>query len=336
MRRRFNNHNINQLGYTDNTNTMYNNFNTIPGNNITMQNTSFPVVGQGLDQFGNPITQPVTMQPGQDYQFGNVSFVQETPQLQGGGTYNVPTYYPPAPSVANNFNQPYGINEWNRAYLTGQGQPLQQEPTVVQQGLIDSNYPEVVTPQEDIEVSQNNNQGTFQFYNPYGGYSVENASFQLGQGIQEGNTLQTVGAGLKMLTGLGRNVMSGMGYQNRNNQIMEEYRRQQRNAMTQQNRPQMLQEGGEVQMSQEEQLIQGVVQALQEGISPEEVLQALVQQGLDEATATELIQGIMQQMQAPQQEVMKRGGEYLSKMKGKKIKNYTYNSKTGNYDVEFE
>lgn len=367
MRRRFTNQNINQLGYTDNTNTAYNNYNVIPSNNITMQNTSAPIMGQGLDQYGNPISQPVVMQPGQNYQFPNATYVEETPQFQNGGAYNVPTSYPPTPTFGNNFNQPQlnqwnsaylsgqgqppqlsnvqpntnvqtsnGINQWNEAYLTGQGQPYQEQPTEVQQGLIDANYPEQVTP----ETSTNPQLGRFQFYNPYGGYSVENASFQLGQGIESGNTLQTVGAGLKMLTGLGRNVLSGLGYQRQNDQVMEEYRRKQREALTQENRPQYMQDGGAVQ-GQEEQLVQGIVQALQEGAQPEEVLQALMQQGIDEQTAMQLIQAVMQQLQGQQtqqegQPMMRNGGEYLSKMKGKKIKNYTYNSKTGNYDVEFE
>lgn len=384
MRRRFNNQNINQLGYTDNTDTAYNNFNVIPSNNITMQNTSTPIVGQGLDQYGNPITQPVVMQPGQDYQFGNASYVEETPMYQAGGyyndprayqmwqqlnnptvannqldwsttnqmvqpnpnvgAYNVPTSYPPPPTFGNNFNQNFtppttgGLNQWNRGYLTGQGQPYQEQPTEVQQGLVDANYPEEVTPQTD----PNTTLGRFQFYNPYGGYNVENASFQLGQGIESGNTLQTVGAGLKMLTGLGRNVLSGLGFQRQNEKVMEEYRRQQRNALTQNNRPQYMQEGGEV--SQEQQLVEGVVQALQQGMQPEEVLQALIQQGLDEQTATQLIQAVMQQLQGQQQQqpspeqqtVMKNGGQYLEKLKNKKIKNYTFNEKTGNYEVEFE
>lgn len=366
MRRRFNNNNINQLGYTDNTNTMYNNFNVIPSNNITMQNTSFPVIGQGVDANGNPVSQPVVMQPGQNYQFPNATYVEETPQFQNGGSYNVPTSYPPTPTFGNNFNQPQlnqwnsaylsgqgqppqlnsniqtsnGVNQWNQAYLTGQGDPYQEQPTEIQQGLIDANYPEQ-------GVNQNNPTtqaplGRFQFYNPYGGYSVENASFQLGQGIQSGNTLQTVGAGLKTLTGLGRNILSGLGYQNQNEQVMEEYRRQQREALTQQNRPQYLQEGGAV-GNQQEQLVQGVVQALQDGAQPEEILQALIQQGIDEQTAMQLIQAVMQQLQGQQtqpmeqnQPMMKNGGEILSQLKGRKIKSYTLNEKTGNYEVELE
>lgn len=369
MRRRFTNQNINQLGYTDNTDTAYNNFNVIPSNSITMQNTSKPILGQGLDQYGNPITQPVVMQPGENYQFGNASYVEETPMYQVGGfinnpqtyntlqqlssnpnvgAYNVPTSYPPTPTFGNNFNQNFtpqtteGLNQWNRSYLTGQGQPPINEDNI----LGNYNVPEPTSEERANMVnptieSTNSTLGRFQFYNPYSGYNVENASFQLGQGIESGNTLQTVGAGLKVLTGLGRNVLSGLGFQRQNEQVMEEYRRQQRNALTQNNRPQYMQDGGEI--SQEQQLVEGVVQALQQGVQPEEVLQALIQQGLDEQTATQLIQAVMEQLQGQQQQpteeqtpMMKNGGQYLEKLKNKKIKNYTFNEKTGNYEVEFE
>lgn len=381
MRRKFTNQNINQLGYTDNTNTAYNNYNVIPSNNITMQNTSVPVVGQGLDQYGNQITQPIVMQPGQNYQFQNAAYVEETPQFQAGGfylnpqtiqmlqqmntgsqiptnqqldwattnqitqpgynnpnvgTFDVPITAPAQQPFNNNVQVSSGINEWNQAYLTGEGQP---------QGYSNSYNVPTITGDTSNTTSNTNQENTslgrFQFYNPYGGYNVENASFQLGQGIESGNTLQTIGSGLKILTGLGRNVLSGLGFQRQNEQIMEEYRRQQRNALTQNNRPQYLQNGGEVQ-AQQQQLVEGVVQALQQGIQPEEVLQALIQQGLDQQTATELIQAVMQQLQTgpeqptEQQAIMKNGGKYLDMMRGKKIKNYTFNEETGNYTVEFE
>ena len=390
MRRRFTNQNINQSGYTDNTNTAYNNYNVIPSNNITMQNTSTPILGQGLDQYGNPITQPVVMQPGQDYQFGNASYVEETPMYQGGGyyndprayqmwnqlnnpqisnnqldwattnqmvqpnpnagAYNVPTSYPPAPSLGNNYNQQnnYSVpqqttinpnqimsGDWLK---TGQ---FQTSNTTNSYNLSEPTEEERANMINSTAEDNNNNStsGRFQFYNPYGGYNVENASFQLGQGIESGNTLQTVGAGLKMVTGLGRNVLSGLGFQRQNEKVMDEYKRQQRNTLTQKNRPQYMQEGGEV--SQEQQLVEGVVQALQQGMQPEEVLQALIQQGLDEQTATQLIQSVMQQLQGQQpspeqQPMMKNGGQYLEKLKNKRIKNYTFNEKTGNYEVEFE
>ena len=59
--------------------------------------------------------------------------------------------------------------------------------------------------------------------------------------------------------------------------------------------PGQAQQGG-----QEEQLLQQVMQALQQGAKPQEVLQQLVKMGLPEEQAAQLIQGIMQQMQGGQ------------------------------------
>jgi Ni,Fe-hydrogenase III large subunit len=66
--------------------------------------------------------------------------------------------------------------------------------------------------------------------------------------------------------------------------------------------------------------------------------------GMPEQEAIQMIQEILQELQngeeqeAPEegQPMMKDGGSYLEAMKGKTIKNYTYNKNTGNYDVEFE
>lgn len=119
------------------------------------------------------------------------------------------------------------------------------------------------------------------------------------------------------------------------------------------------QEGGEMmdeQMEGENEMVEGetpnqegiesqVEQALKQGADPQEILQQLVQMGMPEQEAIQMIQEIMQEIQggeteqeAPEegQPMMKNGGEYLEALKGKKIKNYTYNKNTGNYDVELE
>ena len=62
-----------------------------------------------------------------------------------------------------------------------------------------------------------------------------------------------------------------------------------------------LQEGGQSpQGGEQEQLIQQVSQALQEGAKPEEVLKQLVQMGLPEQQAMQIIQVVMQQLQGGQ------------------------------------
>jgi hypothetical protein len=112
------------------------------------------------------------------------------------------------------------------------------------------------------------------------------------------------------------------------------------------------QEGGEMmdeQMEGEtpnmEQIESQVEQALKQGADPEQILEQLVQMGMPEEQAIQMIQEILQEIQGGETEMegpeqgqpmMKNGGEYLAMMKGKTIKNYTYNKKTGNYDVEFE
>jgi hypothetical protein len=77
------------------------------------------------------------------------------------------------------------------------------------------------------------------------------------------------------------------------------------------------QEGGEQQMEpqqapQEEQIMQQVAQALQQGADPQQVVQQLVQSGVPEEQAVQMIQMVMQQLQGGQQEQpqMQRGGEY--------------------------
>ena len=202
----------------------------------------------------------------------------------------------------------------------------------------------------------------YQFFNPYGGGAdIPTTASILGSSIESGDTFGTVMSGLKLGTGLARNFLGGMGQQrvaNRANQRMAE---DTRDAMTRTNRANTLreegwnegtgrfygQDGGEMsqeQGSQEEQMVMQVAEALQQGMPPEEVLQQLMQMGLDEAQATQLIQMVMQQLQgqAPQQEMKcggkkyKDGGKYLEMLKNKRIKNYTFNSETNSYDIEFE
>jgi hypothetical protein len=104
-------------------------------------------------------------------------------------------------------------------------------------------------------------------------------------------------------------------------------------------------EGAEGETPNQEGIESQVEQALKQGADPQEILQQLVQMGMPEQEAIQMIQEIMQEIQNgetgqedPEQEqpMMKDGGEYLEALKGKKIKNYTYNKNTGNYDVEIE
>lgn len=103
--------NMNLTGYTPNTPTMNNKINTIPGGNISMSNTPFPVVGIGK----NGYTQ--IMQPGQQYKFGYNDNVNELPLQQFGGRLlhaqtgaNVPFVDPGYQGTDAHMAQPRNIN----------------------------------------------------------------------------------------------------------------------------------------------------------------------------------------------------------------------------------
>ena len=212
------------------------------------------------------------------------------------------------------------------------------------------------TSNQTQEKTQEKTAQPFQFNNYFNGVSIPQAAGYLGESIANKDTLGIITSGTKLVAGVGRNVLSGMGSQNRQNQIMRDYVDEQRDVLTQANRPAQLtdqgygedmgyyQEGGQTgeapTASGQEEMVMQVAQALQQGADPQEVLQQLIQSGVPEEQAIQLIEGIMQQMQqeSPQQEqpMMQNGGEYLNQIKGKRIVDYKFNPETGNYDIEYE
>lgn len=68
----------------------------------------------------------------------------------------------------------------------------------------------------------------FQFFNPYGGFSIPDATYRLGQGVQSGNAFDIGVSGLKLATGLGRNFVSGLGQANRRENILQDYQQKAR------------------------------------------------------------------------------------------------------------
>lgn len=340
---------VNDLGYTDGATTSMNNSNQIPSNQITMGNTSQPLYGQPLDAQGYPISNPVFMEPGMNYNFNGANSVMETPVFQSGG------YYPQMPMTPNPWEKasyeglnfqgvnpmsnrlmfdplqtqtfngltypqettPYpmnsndqtvgGLNEWNSAYLTGEGTPSTVST-------------ETVGGTEAVQTVDTPTNDRFQFVNPYAGMDLGGASAMLGKSIGEGNTGMSILSGLKLGTGLARNFLSGMGAAKVEKDNEAEYLRKQREAMTQSNRRQSFQDGGEVQQDP----VQEVARMLSEGVSQEEVYTMLLESGVPEQDAVAIIE------QASQ--MFKFGGM----LKNQKIKNYKYNDKTGEYEVEFE
>jgi hypothetical protein len=72
-----------------------------------------------------------------------------------------------------------------------------------------------------------------------------------------------------------------------------------------------MQMGGEQEQGgQQEQVMQMVAEALQSGVTPEEILEQLVEMGVPQEEGAQLIQGVMQQMQAPQEQQMAQQGGY--------------------------
>lgn len=151
----------------------------------------------------------------------------------------------------------------------------------------------------------------YQFFNPYSGFDIPTAASTLGSSIESGDTLGTVASGLKLATGLARNFFGGMGQERRKNYVQKEFYDKQREGMTGAGREEMLESGGYYQEGGMEQTgsdVQSqVVQALQQGASPEEIMQQLIQMGMPEEQAIGLIQSIMQQMQ-PSTPQLRRGG----------------------------
>lgn len=89
--------------------------------------------------------------------------------------------------------------------------------------------------EEDKKLQDNYNfdpSGKIQFFNPYGGVDLSSAAGFLGQSIENKDTLGTVASGLKLATGLGRDIFGAIGEQRRSNQVMKDYYNRQRNDLT--------------------------------------------------------------------------------------------------------
>ena len=99
-------------------------------------------------------------------------------------------------------------------------------------------------------------------------------------------------------------------------------------------------EGAEGESPSMEQIESQVEEALKQGADPQQILQQLVQMGIPQEQAIQMIQEILQEIEGGETESeapeMKNGGSYLNALKGKTIKDYTYNPKTNSYTVSYE
>lgn len=97
--------------------------------------------------------------------------------------------------------------------------------------------------QDIIDNSPESYEPNYNMPNPYGGVDIPSAANILGESIQNGNTFGIVAGGLKVATGLARNVVSGMGHANRENQVMKDYYEKQKKSK---NKPVWMQNGGKI------------------------------------------------------------------------------------------
>lgn len=101
MRNKLNKRFINKTGYTKGTSTEKNSMNIIPGEDITMQNTDYPLIGIPVDNMGNPLSDPTMMLPGNEYYYPGADYVIETPLYQKGGVAMQKKIYKIQPGVIN-------------------------------------------------------------------------------------------------------------------------------------------------------------------------------------------------------------------------------------------
>lgn len=202
-----------------------------------------------VDANGNPVSVPSQPYPLTKSQTESMIAAEQklNPQITIPQQNNVPTVTLPDQS-APNVEQGASLN-----------MPREQVSTTRDKGLVELaknnskvEQQKVYAPTADIPnlISTVKDEGLnmrerpeIQFFNPYGGMDIPTAASTLGSSIESGNTLGIIGSGLKLATGLGRNIVGGIANQRQNDFAMEEYYKKLGNSL--ENR-QYLQKGGEV------------------------------------------------------------------------------------------
>lgn len=143
-------------------------------------------------------------------------------------------------------------------------------------------------------IQNNTTTENFSYFNPYGSFSIPDAAYKLGQGIESGNAFDIGVSSLKLATGLGRNLVSGMGTANRRENILQDYQQKARQA----SRPiaQGMQNGGYFQTGGQ-----------QAQPSPEEIISAFAQ-----STGQDPQEIIAQLQQLPPEQQQQALSEMLS------------------------
>ena len=251
---------------------------------------------------------PLAQQRQNNYQIGQLpTFNTEESQKQGVNNFNFPTSYestpvkditnPPSFVEDEDWLQEQSIAEDKSFYdnLKANNDKKEQE---IQDKLWAKREADL---DQDIASQYSRQTPPIQFANPYGGVDLNAASALFGQSIQQGDTAMGIASGAKLGLGLARNFMSGYSAGKDRNRVLNDYSSNMRNAMTGAETPnQLYQEGGTA--NEQDQLLQQVAMMLQQGASPEQVMQELINAGIPEQEAMQVVQMVMQQSQAPQQE----------------------------------
>lgn len=243
-------------------------------------------------------------------EFGNVNFTAQKPKTEvvvnTSTTSQEQTLQPEVQSVKSALGQNFKPStQDNKAIL----QRMAEEQKQLSADLKDQETPDSSFTQQD----------PIQFFNPYGGVDLNSAASIFGQSLQSGDALSGVASGVKLFAGLGRNFMGGFAAGKAREEAIADYEKNRRNAMKGATRPTAMgqdggtfyaQEGGEMQQNP---MLEQILMMLQQGTTPEQVLEQLISSGIPQEQAIQAIQRVMQSAQQeaqamPQEEVMMQEG----------------------------
>lgn len=182
---------------------------------------------QGMDGNITYTPQPITLQPQQNlFDSGNYNQYSQNLQQQyplpntktNGFVSNPNELSPPQITTPNTYNVDTGSD-----YIQGDNNG---------DGIVDDKdqFDKFGKPLNSQQSQNTNVTENFSYFNPYGGFSIPDAAYRLGQGIKTGNAFDIGVSGLKLATGLGRNLVSGMGTANRREYILQDFQQKARQA----------------------------------------------------------------------------------------------------------
>lgn len=187
-----------------------------------------PPYQQGMDMFGTNNNSPITYP---SLQQANMT----PPQMQDETTT---VNQQSVPGVTMPTDEDLDMMEMQKR--TQQNQAFANQFNPVQPNTTDKSFDDIL--KEGAKEGRNlQNEQNYNVFNSYAGVDIPTAAYTLGQSIENKDTLGTVASSLKLATGLGRNIVGGLGNQNRYNQTMEEFYRKEKNNR---NVPQYMAYGG--------------------------------------------------------------------------------------------